>query len=227
MKIFQILLIVITNLLVVWPSIAFAIFNVSKAQGIPECEVGQNSYDCAMAIEVKELANGNDRVSRKGETLIIHLENQLVSLTSKQDDTYEGTICYAYLGYDSQLELHIIYVQLYEGDRYLAIHQKSGLQYDLIGYPIPSPTFDFFAAISEDMGAGFSANGFEIWQASGQTFLQMMIIESDWGPRSAMWVSPHQLSIKKVCWGQNESSELIPCGTVIIELKDGVWVMSE
>jgi hypothetical protein len=205
-----------------------SIFNIQKAQGVEECNnTNSNSYKCAMAIENQEIPKVHEMVSRENDTLTISLINQKVAFTSKFGGDYETTLAYAYLGFEPQFKLHIIYLQYYEGEGYLAIHQKSGLRYELIGYPIPSPTFDFFAAISEDMSASFSPNGFEIWQASGQTFFQMTRLESDWGPRSATWVSPHQISIKKMCWDQNQPPEYIPCGTVIIELKDGVWGVSE
>lgn len=101
------------------------LYELPIALGIAECRT-QNyiALDCSKAIEKKILTNGNKTILRNGSTLTIHLENNAITLTDKNTAKVDDDINYTYLGYESKLGLHVIYMLYWEGDGYKVINHK-------------------------------------------------------------------------------------------------------
>jgi hypothetical protein len=190
------------------------------------CAGIHNSFECARVIESSQVNAGASRHAvRKKESLVIRLNGKAAVLRDKgaaEEGAADGVELYSYIDYLSDMQLHVVHVQFYEGDTFLAIHQDSGQKSYPSGFPVVSPDLQRFVATSCDLVAGFDPNNIEIWRSNkGKLFLEWSQDIEGWGPRKAQWLASDRIRIEKECYDGNEDEH--PCGTVELVREGGQW----
>lgn len=184
-----------------------------------------NSYKCAQAIEAGEVAlRYQSRVARcRPGTLCIKLATKTIEISDKATNT-DQELSYSYIAFIPALKVHVLHTQLYEGIRFMVIHDDSGQTTDTMGYPVPSPDNKRFATRSMDMIAGYSPNGVEVWRSESGRFHREATFETEWGPSSATWRTPERIVFGKHCHDEERPGETKPCGKAELNFASNRWV---
>ncbi len=167
------------------------------------CASLDNSAKCAEAI-AREIT-----ASHPGVFEIVPGELQ-VSLLDGGSRNFQNTVVpegeyapdtYTYhrvVNYYPEYEMVLIEVQYYEGGEFMLLSRQSGQTENVFGEPVFSPDHGYFATFNGDIEAGYSVNGFEIWQM-GDGFPQRVYSEkpTDWAPSNSEWQNPTTLDIER------------------------------
>ena len=199
-------------------------------QQVKECAALHfNAVNCARGIERKIIGRKNYSVTRVKDTLRIQLAKRMVKLIDATTKTGDKLITYSYLGFDKNLDIHIIHVQRDEGDGYMVIHHYSGQRALPSGYPIASPDGKNFLSIAEDLTTGNTPNNIEIWRVTSGRFSKDANFEPEWGPHVGHWLNASRVQIAKRCYAPTEknNAELRPCGNAMVEYSDARWKLVE
>lgn len=124
---------------------------------------------------------------------------------------YSDVADYAFEYYYKDLNLIIFREQWSEGNAYLIVNRNSGEAIRTIGPPIFSPDGNFFLAINDDIEAGYSPNGIQLYKIEGNKITLLLEYIMDLAPSRANWVSDStfQLEVYSVNWEKNVSREYL------------------
>jgi hypothetical protein len=88
-------------------------------------------------------------------------------------------------------------VQMFEGNAYRLINEKSGKQFSIRGRPFWSLNNKYVIAVVSDIDAGYSPNGLSLYKNENNELEEVAWISPmDWGPKSAKWVSNNEIILK-------------------------------
>lgn len=88
-------------------------------------------------------------------------------------------------------------VQMFEGNAYRLINEKSGKQFFIRGRPFWSLNNKYMIAVVSDIDAGYSPNGLSLYKNENNELQEVAWISPiDWGPKSAKWVSNDEILLK-------------------------------
>lgn len=156
------------------------------------CEDLTNSFECARAIEARQLPDSD--AERSGDTLTLALEGgdsvQLVDVRGDASDV----VHYSYQMRWAELGLVLVQVQYWEGSEYLLVDRATGERTRLPHWPLLGPEGRRFAVLSFDLEAGYGPNTLQIWDlGSGTPALEWSVEPEDWGPAEGRWENPTTL----------------------------------
>ncbi|GEP97931.1 hypothetical protein [Chitinophaga cymbidii] len=154
--------------------------------------------------ETRTIAKAEGLVERRGDSLVFRLDNgqekTLVNNLSDNDDYAE----YHYQGYIPQLRHWVVYNGGYEWFSYDLVSKSDGKMLSTIGIPQLSPDGKHFICSNSDLIAGFTENGFELYEyRQGKIFLVQSRQLNKWGPVAIKWKHAGQLLANMIIVNQD------------------------
>lgn len=150
------------------------------------CQDITNSFECARAIEARQLPDAD--AERRGDTLTLALaRGDTLRLVDVRGDASE-VIHYSYQMRWLDRGLVLLQVQYYEGSEYLLVDTPTGERTRLPHWPLLAPDRQSFAVLSFDLEAGYGPNTLQIWELrSGTPSLEWSVEPEEWGPADGRW----------------------------------------
>jgi hypothetical protein len=166
------------------------------------CKAVNSSFACARAIEHQQAVSAIATLfSRAGETLTIHASNKPVRLPDQVSDQ-DSDVHYSYLAFLPEVQLHVVHVQYWEGNTYLAVHHGTGRTQNLVGFPLPSPDRSRLLAVSAAGESRYYPNAVEVFRVAGGKFILELNYHpapERWSPGDVQWESPTSAFIAGTC----------------------------
>jgi hypothetical protein len=154
-----------------------------------------NFYNKSLSVEKFLMKRFGSRVMRNGQDLSVKLDNDEWMLLENNSDFDESGHTFEY--YFEQFGLYSIRVQWGEGNAYKLVRAKTGDITNIIGRPYFSPEGTKIMALGNDIEAGYSANGFQLLKNENGEIKEIgSFYPSDWGCKSARWLSNNELILK-------------------------------
>ncbi|MES2152507.1 MAG: hypothetical protein V4508_22230 [Pseudomonadota bacterium] len=157
---------------------------------------------------------------RAGKVLTVRLASGVRRLVDAGEEA--GSTHYTYLAYMPALQLHVLYVQYYEGEVLMLIDRRSGRTQLVDAMPLFAPDGKRFVTVSFDADAQFNATRIQLFRRAGGGFVREFERASDpvvWGPRSARWTDLRHVRIDGICANDLAS----PCSALTIANSGGRW----
>ena len=147
-------------------------------------------------------------VYRNGDTLFLKKTDgayvQLINNFAEYDDSFA---VYSYRYYLDDLGYFVIYAGFWEWYHYLIINQVTGKITYACGPPVVSPDLNYIMSCNEDLLAGFTFNGFELYLVEKDS---LRLIESkelrDWGPASMKWIRNDEILVEQSIFDTTEEN---------------------
>ena len=189
------------------------------------CKNIQNSYECAQAVEKKQLPRYPQLVSRQGGTLRLALKSgggvELKDVAANDEkDTY-----YSFREFFPDLGYYLVHVQYFEGDAYLMVNHQTGERFTLHDLFLLSPDRKRLATLSLDLEAGYNPNGVQIWGITPEKMTLEWNYESkEWGPSHGAWKDNDTLIFSKTAL--DKQYNLVRRGALMVRKDPTGWRLS-
>jgi|GEM_PF-3624182 len=155
----------------------------------------QNSYLSAQALEAHMLPKFSTKVTRDSQGLSLRLKNGQWLTVRNNSDFDEVAHSFEY--FFEEFGYYSLRVQWSEGNAYKLVNAEDGSIIRLIGRPYFSPEGKYLIAISTDLEAGYSVNGFEVYTKQANTWKKLTEYHPKlWGPVDLKWISPQQAILR-------------------------------
>ena len=166
------------------------------------CKGLDSSFRCARAIEAAQ-AKGPVRKRFQREDTTLRVQTAQGEARFVDDDTEgDDTIHYSYLAWLPSLQLHVLHLQYWEGNAYMAVHHQSGVAAKVDGFPNVAPNTQRFVSISSAGEAGYDPNSVEIWRVAEGDFVSEFRYTpgvNEWSPEGATWLNSQNLRLRGNC----------------------------
>lgn len=121
-----------------------------------------------------------------------------------------------------ELNLWVLERNFFEYSHWILVNGADGSFEQAIAAPLPSPDGTWLLCANEDIMAGFTDNGIQVWKLSMDGFvLEFEDISLRWGPRDAMWEDESSIVFKKYEFDADTYGFTTSPGKLL--LLDGVW----
>jgi hypothetical protein len=168
------------------------------------CRAIYNSYECAQKIEQRWLTHSALPVERDSLELVVEIANgpPIVFRDTLLDQP--DVVLYSYRLHYPSVQYHLIEVQYYEGGIYILLDGVSGDRTLSHGIPVLSPDTTHFVAASQDLVAGYSPTGIQIWRIAGRRIELEFSSLSDhrrlpsWGPAKPFWLDTSRIRFDRI-----------------------------
>ncbi|MDH5380517.1 MAG: hypothetical protein OEW75_06685 [Cyclobacteriaceae bacterium] len=165
-----------------------------------------NWHQRALALENHLMKEFGDRVKRNEQELYVKLKDGSWFDPKLNPDYEEVAQSFEY--YFEKQGLYSIRVQWGEGNGYKLIDESSGEVIDIIGRPFFSPSGKYMISINTDIEAGYSPNGFQLFEVNGSEIIPIgSYFPNTWGPTVAEWLSDKKLILKCQTFNENGGEE--------------------
>ena len=156
-----------------------------------------NSYEAFKGVEQYLEKTQSMYFKRNGKMLTLSLVNgktkELKDISKDSDDD----ILYTYEHFFSNINTYLIRGQFFEGNCYVVINRNTGEEKYTIGEIYADPQNRKFIAINEDMEAGYSSNGLQMFEIKNEKFIKKFTIEGgSWGPIALKWINNSTVIMK-------------------------------
>jgi len=153
-----------------------------------------NSHRVAIAIENYKFQKYKNLIKRDSNDLYVKLKNGKWKKLILRDDYDEAGHTFEH--FFEKYNFYSIRVQWGEGNGYKLINYDNGEVTDIIGRPYFSPNGKYMIAINADIEAGYSANGFQLFENNNGKLKKLITFEPEWGPFSAKWIDNNTVIMK-------------------------------
>ncbi len=149
-------------------------------------------------------------VHRNGDTLFLKKTDgtyvQLINNFAEFDDSFA---VYSYRYYLDDLDYYVVYAGFWEWYNYLIINPTTGKIIYTCGPPVVSPDLKNIMTYNEDLLAGFTFNGFELYTVEKDSLRLTGTKElTDWGPESMKWIRNDEILVKQNIFDTTEANYL-------------------
>lgn len=176
------------------------------------CDTLSNSFECARAIEERQLPRAAG-VSRRVDTLRLALAGGDTARFVDEGEEADVTR-YSYQDRWPDPGYFLLHVQYYEGSAYLLIDDSTGGRTRLPDWPLLSPDRRRLAVLSLDLEAGYVPNTLQVWALEeGRPELEWGTEPDRWGPVDGEWIDPTTLRFTQRGW----------CDEPGVESERGLW----
>ncbi|MDX1675424.1 MAG: hypothetical protein R3314_11575 [Longimicrobiales bacterium] len=184
------------------------------------CDGVANAYECATLVEPRRLAD-HDAAARSGDTLTIERPDG-GERTFVDRGTAAATVKFAYAGYLSAIDQHVVSVHFYEGGEYRLVDGSSGRVTTVASWPVVSPNRGRVVVASDAGVAGYSPNLLQVWRVRPDGLVLEWAREPAWGAVDARWVDSTTVRFRKIVWEGCEALEGCPSDATL-RLRDDEW----
>lgn len=190
------------------------------------CKKINNSYECAQTIERYQIKKYSKYITRsetnEGKFLKIKLKNSAVKTYKDINLESEEDVLFSFRDYLQDIGYFIVHYQLWEGDGYIMINDKTGFETPLSELPVISP--DRKRIISVSASIAYNWNGIVIYKFTPKD----MVLEFNYDTEKVglfyfeKWINNKAVKLKK-CIGIEEAK----CCTQILKFESGKWKLIE
>jgi len=167
-----------------------------------------NSYLTALAIEKNQLDLLKPKVRiDKTDRFVILNNNQEIKLSP---DSTSNEAEYTFDKIFKKQNQILFRVQWEEGGNYFLLNTLTGEKTYTIGRVFFSPNSKYLISINDDIEAGYSSNGFQLFSVDKNNNLKVIwSYEPDWGPEEIVWIDNGTLIIKGYYfYGENHEKKI-------------------
>ncbi|PUZ27488.1 hypothetical protein DCM91_04465 [Chitinophaga costaii] len=153
------------------------------------------------------LSKENNRVKRKGDTLVFNTANghHVLFIDHNSEET---TADYTFDGNFPTIQYWGAYVAYDESGDYILVSQQTGDTVHCWGPPAVAPDKKHIICGSMDLMAGFVDNGFQIFSLqNGKLKLEGQTELEGWGPGEIKWIDKHTILAEYIYLGANSNTE--------------------
>lgn len=120
-------------------------------------------------------------------------------------------------------DLWVLERDYFEYRHWIVVSGADGSSQQTIAAPVPSPDGTRLLCANEDIMAGFTDNGIQVWRLSPEGFvLEFEDISLRWGPRNAMWEDDSTIVFEKYEFDSGSHGFSIRQGRLVYS--EGVWM---
>lgn len=167
----------------------------------PIIEKNNNAHLIAHDIERIQLNRFAEFVRRDSTGLYLLLKDNSWKRVTPNESYDEMDVNFEY--YFTELGYYSIRIQWGEGNGYMLVNDSTGVETRMYGRPYFSPSGYRILSLSYDIEAGYSSNGFELYEVQFGELVQFGEFNpSEWGPVKANWIDDDHAILT------NESMEL-------------------
>jgi hypothetical protein len=188
------------------------------------CQGLLNSYECAQAIERAQLPRYPRQTARDQDRLKLTLKNGKTVIL-KNTPGVSG-VSYSFRDYLPDLGYFLVHVQLWEGDAYLMVNDRTGQRRFIHDLPIISPDKTRLVTISMDLEAQYNPNAIQVWRLTpGKMVREWSRDIKGWGPAGGAWLDNDTISlIKKIPKGDYSGYVDVP---LLLKKGPDGWKLTE
>jgi hypothetical protein len=145
--------------------------------------------------EQNNLAKDTELVERKGDSLIFKLSNGLSATLVNVKG--EGFSAYRYAGRIKSINHYFILGSYDEWSSNYLINEATGDSTEICGLPEISTDNKYLLSGNDDLIAGFSFNGFDLFKNENNSLKRIGKREiSGWGPRTIKWINSKEAFVE-------------------------------
>ena len=153
-----------------------------------------NWHERAEAIEKYQIEKDKVKVTIDDFTRHIILNNGTEITLTPNEMTDEGGFTYEKSFMDETFQLYR--VQWGEGNDYLLLNTNTGEKIRTIGRVYFSPSYKHMISMNQDVDAGYSSNGFQLFQLNkNNEFKLLWQYDPLWAPEKIKWISDSELVV--------------------------------
>jgi hypothetical protein len=174
-------------------------FEISKSNVI-DFNAVPDPFQIKDTSELNRIQKNAPAVSRNGDSLVFMCVNhQTVYLINNKDgDDIDNYSVYTFIQDMPQINQWLIMAYYYEAFGYVLIDKASGDSTMLYGMPVVSPDNKYMITFNQDMEAGFTFNGFQLFEIKNFKPVQLGDKELyTWGPDNVKWKDAHTLLVQQ------------------------------
>jgi hypothetical protein len=155
-----------------------------------------NSQESALAIENYLFKTNRGIFKRDSIGLKLKLENGNWIRVSVNDSTYDE-VDNTFEYYFKEYGFYSVRTQCGEGNGFKIINSKTGKEIRINGRPYFSKNGRFLIAVNCDIEAGYSANGFQLFENLNGNLMELIEFDpQNWGSLSAKWLNDSTVILK-------------------------------
>jgi len=145
--------------------------------------------------EERNLLKDSAGVKRIGDSLFFKISNgRTATLVNTKGENYGS---YLYLGKLNDIGQYLIQGSFDEWSSNYLISEVTGDTTEMCGLPVVSPDRKLLISGNADLIAGFSINGFDLFEIENKSLRKAGRRElSDWGPEEIKWVNENEILAK-------------------------------
>jgi len=186
-----------------WDSIIFHIgnreFEISTSSE-HEFDAVADPFNVKDTSEVIRIKKAAPAVSRSGDSLIFKSSNSKVAYLINNDngDDVDNYAVYSFIQDMSKINQWLVMASYYESYGYIFIDKTSGDSTMLYGMPVVSPDNKYILTFNQDLEAGFTYNGFQLFEMNGSKPVAAGTKELiSWGPDNVKWKNSNTLLVQQ------------------------------
>ncbi|WP_018344979.1 hypothetical protein [Cytophaga aurantiaca] len=154
--------------------------------------------DTSEANRIQKVASA---VSRSGDSLIFKCLNNkntyLINDNDDEDDVDDYSV-YTFIKDMPEINQWLVMGVYYEAYGYVFINKSSGDTTLLYGMPVVSPDNKYIITFNQDIQAGFTFNGFQLFEVNGSELIELGEKELyNWGPDNVRWKDETTLLVEQ------------------------------
>ena len=154
-----------------------------------------NRHSYALVVEKYKLKTQRDIIKRDSTGFYVKLINgkwKKLELNLEFDEI-DHTFEYLF----NKFGFYSIRVQCGEGNGYKLVNNENGDVIRILGRPYFSPNGKYILSVNSDLEAGYSGNGFELFENNEGVLKKIILFEpKNWGPYSAKWIDNNTVIMK-------------------------------
>ena len=175
------------------------------------------------------LLNSSPEAFREeGTLMIVTTEGDTLTFTDRLDQPHGlETALFRLVDHLPELNLWTVKILGYEWIGWQMISGETGETTSTIGPGFPSPHGTRLLCMNEDIMAGYSPNGIQIWsiEPDGTLDLDFEQTSMPWGPRNGRWVNDTTISFTMLSYNYEACSYSSKKGK--LTLINGLWTPSD
>lgn len=170
-----------------------------EASSKEDFESVKESFVSVDTSEAKRINPYSSFVMRKGDTLLFKSNQSiLTTVVNNPNQDSDEFSSYEFLKDMPEINQWLLKAFYYESYGFLFIDKTTGARIDLYGMPAVSPNFQYIVTFNQDLEAGFTFNGFQLFEIKDAT---LQLIESkelySWGPDNVKWKDANTLLVER------------------------------
>lgn len=160
-------------------------------------------------------------VSRKGDSLQFKkANNEFVYIINNMNIDGDDYASYTFIQEMPEIGQWLVMASYFEAYGYVLINKATGETTELYGMPVVSPDKKYVMAFNQDLEAGFTFNGFQLFEMKDTKPVLVGLHELyTWGPDNVTWKDAHTLLVQKVFSKVTEGDQEMITGYIQMGIK--------